>query len=155
MVDIRPMALVGKKNPVLLSPAEKVGHRIYGGKPDKELHLLALRMRETLKRHPGIALAAPQVGQPYCMVVTSSDYLWIDPEIVDVSEAVNTEPEGCLSLPHRLFAVERPNKVTVTFLSVNGEVVFEEVEGLAARMVCHEVDHLEGRILEGRFEEIR
>lgn len=151
-----PMALVGRKHPVLNSPAREVKTLLRDGKWDRRVMVLAMRMRETLFRHSaGLALAAPQVGHSLRLVVTIDDHLWADPEIVDQSDKMISESEGCLSLPGRVYNVPRPRSVTVKFLDINGDEKFEDVELMAARLVCHEVDHLNGLLIAGRFEEIR
>lgn len=96
----------------------------------------------------GIGLAAPQVGVLRRMfVVDVGDehglIEFINPEILETSGSA-VDNEGCLSVPGKGCAVERPTNVKVKALDRNGEEFVLEAEGLLARCICHEYDHLDG-----------
>ena len=94
----------------------------------------------------GVGLAAPQVGvlRRICVIdVGEGPIVMINPVITSV-EGEQTGTEGCLSNPGKYGTVTRPAKVTATAMDENGEVKVYEAEGLFARAICHELDHLDG-----------
>lgn len=108
-------------------------------------------MHETLVDANGLGLAAPQVGilRSICLVAeeledgTLKYYELINPEIFDKEGSI-TLYEGCLSVPGRNGAVDRPEKLKVTAQDRNGKTFTMEAEGMLARAICHETDHLNG-----------
>ncbi|MDP4088489.1 MAG: peptide deformylase [Bacillota bacterium] len=107
---------------------------------------LAKDMLETMYAANGVGLAAPQVGILKRVIVVDvgeGPHAFINPEIVEKSGSC-VDLEGCLSLPGRQGEVERPTKIKVNALNVNGEEFELEAEDFFARAICHEVDHLEG-----------
>lgn len=122
---------------------------------DDGLRTLLDDMVETMIAAPGIGLSAVQVGVPIRAVVVEvrgkdldpakreAKFL-VNPEIIESSEsAVNLE-EGCLSLPDQFEDVERPAEITVRFLDYHGQPQKEHFDGVMARCIQHEMDHLEG-----------
>ena len=106
-------------------------------------------MFETMYDAYGVGLAAPQVGILKRVVVidtTGEDpHVFINPEILETSGS-QTGEEGCLSLPGMSGTVTRPNYVKVKALEENMEEFVLEGTELLARAICHELDHLEGRM---------
>ena len=106
-------------------------------------------MIETMRAANGVGLAAPQVGVLLRAVVieTEPGQVWelINPEIIATS-GEQEGSEGCLSLPGRSGHVKRPNCVKVKALNRNGEEYVLEGTELLARAICHETDHLDGRL---------
>ncbi len=104
-------------------------------------------MFDTMYESYGVGLAAPQIGILKRIVVidvTGEDpMVLINPEIIERS-GEQTGEEGCLSLPGKSAIVTRPNHVVCKAFDANMEPITIEAEGLLARAVCHEVDHLEG-----------
>ena len=104
-------------------------------------------MKETLHKADGCGLAAPQVGvlRRIALVEVEKGKLYelINPEII-AREGTQNELEGCLSLPGQWGITERPEKVTVRAMDRNGEIYEVSGEGLMARALCHELDHLDG-----------
>ena len=105
-------------------------------------------MLETMYEANGVGLAAPQVGILKRIVVIDigeGPIILINPEIVK-TEGSQTGDEGCLSVPGKAGTVTRPNEVTVRFMDEDGE--WYELEGteLLARAICHECDHLDGKL---------
>ena len=106
-------------------------------------------MLETMYDAYGVGLAAPQVGILKRIVVIDCSeerdepYVFINPEILE-TDGEQTGDEGCLSLPGKVGTVTRPNYVKVRALNENMEEFVLEAEGLLARAVCHECDHLDG-----------
>ncbi len=118
---------------------------------DRKLATLLKDMAETMYKAEGVGLAAPQVGilRRVAVVDITEDHSGlielVNPEIIEM-EGSQTGREGCLSLPGRQGVVCRPMKVKVRFQDRNGEAYEMETEGFEARAVCHELDHLDGRL---------
>ena len=103
-------------------------------------------MIDTMYESNGVGLAAPQVGILKRIVVIDvgeGPYVLINPVITSVS-GEQTGEEGCLSVPGKAGIVTRPNVVTVRALDENMEEYELTGEGLLARAICHECDHLDG-----------
>ena len=104
-------------------------------------------MIETMYNQAGLGLAAPQVGIPYRLLVMDDDTggarALINPVITSRSGSVVDE-EGCLSLPGIFADVERSKSVTVQAMDEDGQSFDLEATGMQARVIQHEMDHLEG-----------
>ena len=105
-------------------------------------------MKDTLHKANGAGLAAPQVGVLRRVVLVETEkgklYEMINPVIIERSEELQHEIEGCLSLPNRWGITERPKKVTVKAMDRNGKYYTLTGTDLLARAICHETDHLDG-----------
>ena len=113
---------------------------------DRRLGTLLDDMAETMAEADGVGLAAPQVGiLKRAVVIDVGEGLieLVNPEILS-SEGEEIAPEGCLSVPGRRGTVARPTKVRVRAQDRKGNPIELEGEGLLARCVCHELDHLDG-----------
>jgi peptide deformylase len=145
---IREIIILPDKQLRLVStPIEKV---------TAELRKLADDMFETMYAAPGIGLAAVQVAQPIRLITMDlakkeddgeskpRPRVFINPEIVSSSEELSTYEEGCLSIPEYYEAVERPARVRVRFMDLDGKLHEEDAEGLYATCIQHEIDHLNG-----------
>lgn len=116
-------------------------------KVNERILILLEDMAETMDNSNGIGLAAPQVGiLKRVIVVDIGEGLvqLINPEIIESSTASAIDEEGCLSIPGKQGNVARPVKIRVTGMNEKGEAVNFEAEDLFARVLCHEIDHLEG-----------
>ena len=106
-------------------------------------------MFDTMYDAYGVGLAAPQVGilkQVVVIDTTGEDpHVLINPEIIETSDS-QTGDEGCLSLPGMSGTVTRPNYVKVKALNENMEEIILEGTELLARAICHETDHLHGKM---------
>jgi peptide deformylase len=119
---------------------------------DKEIKSLVTDMFETMYDAPGIGLAAIQVGVPARVVTMDlskkegpqEPRVFINPEILWKSEEKSLYEEGCLSIPEFYADVERPAKVRVRYLDLDGNEKEIEAEGLLATCLQHEIDHLNG-----------
>lgn len=105
-------------------------------------------MLETMYEANGVGLAAPQVGVLKRIVVIDvgeGPLVMVNPQVVKTSGS-QTGDEGCLSVPGKAGTVTRPDEVTVRFIGEDGE--WYELEGreLLARAICHECDHLDGKL---------
>ncbi len=115
-------------------------------KYDLRLWLLLRDMAETMYKADGVGLAAPQVGiLRRVVVIDVGDGLieLVNPEIIS-AEGEQGGPEGCLSVPGKRGFVYRPEKVTVRARDRHGKSFELTGEGLLARCLCHEIDHLDG-----------
>lgn len=118
-------------------------------------------MFDTMYAFNGVGLAASQVGIRKQIVVIDvedgNQYVLINPELIE-QDGSQTGPEGCLSVPGKSGVVTRPDHVKVRALDKNMKEYILEGEGLLARAVCHECDHLKGQlfvnIVEGDLEDI-
>ena len=130
------------EDPVLRKKSKKVDR--FNGR----LHSLLDDMAETMYAAPGVGLAAPQVGMLKRVVVFDIDehlYEMINP-VITKTEGEQIEIEGCLSVPGKYGRVQRPEKITVEYQDRNGESRTLDAEGLKAVVICHETDHLDGRL---------
>ena len=113
-------------------------------------------MFDTMYEANGVGLAAPQVGILKRIVVIDvgdeNAYCLINPEIVE-EDGEQTGDEGCLSLPGLVGTVTRPDHVVCKALDINMEEITIEGEGLLARAICHELDHLDGVLYKDRAED--
>jgi peptide deformylase len=111
-------------------------------------------MFETMYDAPGVGLAAIQIGVTQRIVTMDASrkddekepLALINPEIIWSSDALSEYEEGCLSIPDYHEVVIRPAKVGVRFLDLDGKSFEREMEGLAATVVQHEIDHLNGKL---------
>lgn len=113
-------------------------------------------MFDTMHEACGVGLAAPQVGilRRICVVdvMDGDPIVLINPEIVETS-GEQTDEEGCLSVPGKIATVTRPDHVVVKSLDMNMNPVTYEGEGLRARAILHEMDHLDGVLYGERASE--
>lgn len=117
-----------------------------------EIRALADDMFETMYDAPGIGLAAIQVAVPVRLITMDlakkegdkEPRVFINPEILSSSEELSVYEEGCLSIPEYYEEVERPAKVRVRFMDLDGKIHEEDAEGIYATCIQHEIDHLNG-----------
>jgi peptide deformylase len=118
---------------------------------DDRLRKLAADMVETMHAAPGVGLAAPQVGIELRLAVVDVTvgedpkqlHVLVNPEIVH-REGLETDVEGCLSIPGLTDKVDRPAVVRVRALDLQGKPFELAADGWFARAICHEIDHLDG-----------
>jgi len=143
-----PLRLFG--DPVLKQRARDVDEI------DGDLVTLVHGMYDTMDLEEGVGLAAPQVGVrkrlfTYDLHEGEGPGVVINPEIVERSGEVLSE-EGCLSVPGYRFEVVRAERVTMRGLDLDGNELVLEGDDLLARMVQHEIDHLDGVLLLDRVD---
>ncbi|SFL29950.1 peptide deformylase [Methylorubrum salsuginis] len=117
-----------------------------------EIRTLAADMIETMYDAPGVGLAAVQIGvlKRVVTIDASKDEnaknptVYLNPEIVWSSEEKRVYDEGCLSIPDFYGEVERPDRVRVRYMNLDGATVEQEADGLLATCLQHEIDHLNG-----------
>lgn len=144
--------IVTDGDPVLLKHCKPVE------KFDSRLAELLDDMAETMYNAEGLGLAAPQVGiiRRAVVIDVSQDKSGlielVNPEITERSEQTQYGTEGCLSYPELYGYVTRPMTVKFRAYDRHGNHYEKEVSGLFARAVCHELDHLDGRVLPDNIE---
>lgn len=134
-----------------------------------EVKTLIEDMIETMREAPGVGLAAPQVGIGMRVIVAeyaepSEDpeaepkppklHAIVNPEIVRHSETTNLNNEGCLSIPGYMGEVERYDSITVKGLNRHGKPVRIKAKGWMARILQHEIDHLDGILFIDRATQV-
>lgn len=146
----------------------KIGHPTLSlkAKPvesiNQEIVELARNMVETMHQAPGIGLAAPQVNASLRLITIdlsvgeNKDELivMVNPEIVE-EEGEQVSEEGCLSVPGIYEKVLRPARITVKGYNLDGQELLVEAEDLLARVFCHEIDHLEGKLFIDRLSPLK
>jgi peptide deformylase len=120
---------------------------------DENLCQLAHDMIHTMHAAPGIGLAAPQVNQSVRLITVDLSVgekeddiiILFNPEILS-SDGEEIMEEGCLSVPEINEKVSRPSRVVIKGMDIDGNEKIIESSGLLARVLCHEIDHLEGKL---------
>lgn len=124
-------------------------------------------LKETLNYTEGFGIAAPQVGIDRRIVIIQVDKekctykdceevpttVMINPTWRNISEEIESEFEGCLSVPSIRGKVERYTKIEVTYYNEKGERVIKQVKGFTARDIQHECDHLDGIVFLERVKD--
>jgi peptide deformylase len=122
-----------------------------------ELRSVFNEMFETMISANGVGLAAPQVGisQRFFVIIADDDVrrVFVNPQIVYKSDDLTSYEEGCLSIPGVYEDIMRPSKVTVQALNENGKPFTLEADGMLARIIQHEYDHLDGVLYIDRGDE--
>lgn len=113
---------------------------------DDKLHTILDDMKETMYKAEGVGLAAPQVGilRRFCIIDVGEGIIELINPVITETSGSQTGNEGCLSLPGKFDEVTRPMKVTVRAQDRFGKNFTVTGEGLLARALCHEIDHLDG-----------
>ena len=113
---------------------------------DEKLATILDDMAETMYKADGVGLAAPQVGilRRFCIIDVGEGLIELINPVITEKSGSQTGSEGCLSVPDRYEEVTRPMKVTVRAQDRNGNNITVTGEGLKARALCHEIDHLDG-----------
>lgn len=121
----------------------------------EEVRELGRDMLETMYVAPGVGLAGPQIGVMLRIITMDCTkdpeaeprpMVLVNPEIVWKSDDLSTYEEGCLSIPDQYAEVQRPAVVRVRWTDLDGAVQEEEMTGLWATCVQHEIDHLDGKL---------
>jgi peptide deformylase len=141
---VRPIVLY--PDPVLLRPTSPVEV------VDDDIRTLVEDMRDTMYAAPGIGLAANQIGvglRVFIVDLTAGDedgnlHVFVNPEVRE-AEGTEVGEEGCLSFPDVLLDVPRAPRVTVEALDLDGKPFEVTADGLMARAMLHEIEHLDGQ----------
>lgn len=147
----------GPHNTILRAISEPVG------KPDKKLKKLIKDMEDTMFDLNGVGIAAPQVGVNLRLALARLNVdtpheiivVLINPEISNMSKEMTATDEGCLSLPRQWGPTPRHKSLTVTFENLHGNKQTLHLTDFNARVIQHEVDHLNGMLFIDRAHEVR
>ncbi len=155
MTDVEKCRIMHYPAEVLAKPAEPVE------KIDDNIRRLVEKMTDIMLKSKGIGLAAPQVGVPLRLFIISLDgkkesvKVYINPTVTPISEKAGTPlgstDEGCLSVPGVFTKIRRYKKCTVTATGLDGNEFTGEAEGLFARVLQHEYDHIQGMTIADRM----
>jgi peptide deformylase len=122
---------------------------------DGSLSNLAEDMLATMREHEGVGLAANQVGRLKRILVAAleeGEFVLVNPVVEEAAETTEKELEGCLSIPSIQVEVERPTAITVSGQDASGSPLKIEASGLLARILQHEIDHLDGVLILDRTD---
>lgn len=106
----------------------------------------AYELAENMLFHGGVGLSANQIGFPHRVFCVAANPIIVayNPIIVDQSEETTMLEEGCLSFPALTLKIKRPNWIRIRYTQPNGNTDTYKYVGMSARIMCHEVDHLNG-----------
>jgi peptide deformylase len=150
---VREVRLLG--DPVLRRKAKPVAEL------DSGVRTLINDLFDTMYKEEGVGLAAPQVGISERVIVIDphdpevQPFALVNPRIVQLGEEVDRGEEGCLSLPGLKDIVERPATVVVEGIGGEGQPLHIEASGLLARILQHEIDHLDGILFVDRVSPLK
>lgn len=155
------MKLVSEKDPIL----KKVMPDFNFDNPIMDPNELVKKMHKVRKKDGGIGLAAPQIGIETRVIVIGMGNLrtegtedfakaFFNPEITESSKDEEYMVEGCLSYPGLFVKVKRPKEITFTFEDEDGTKYYDHLGGITARIVQHEIDHLNGVTFDTRANRI-
>ncbi len=124
---------------------------------DDQLAALVESMFETMKIGKGVGLAAPQVGLGHRLFIVQLEgdkpRVFINPEIIETSVDLSSFEEGCLSIPGVYADLERPREIRVQAWNERGRRFVLDADGFLARVIQHELDHLDGILFTDRLPE--
>lgn len=142
MIDLKNLKLITGHDPVLMQPAEKFDF----SNPPCDPWELAEALVKTMIDNNGMGLSACQVGLPYAVfaMIGEPNHVMFNPKVVGKSTETIELEEGCLSFPGLVAPITRARHVRVRFTGPDGETTTKQFIGMSARVIQHEMDHLEG-----------
>lgn len=138
------LSIIKEPNPVLRQKSAQIREIT------PAIKQLILDMAQTMKTAKGVGLASPQIGQNLRLCVISTDkgpLALINPKITWKSLRKAVEEEGCLSCPNAYIKIKRSKIIYITCLDNEGKSMSFRAEGFFARVIQHEVDHLDGILI--------
>ena len=151
MIDIEKCGITHYPDKVLARRAQPVENI------DNNVRQLVKRMTDIMLQNKGVGLAAPQAGVPLRLFIISLDAsrknvkVYINPTVTPTTGELDSIEEGCLSVPGIHTKIRRFKKCKVTATDLDGNEFTEETEGLYARALQHEYDHIEGMTIVERM----
>lgn len=136
--------IVTHPNPILKKISKDVNTKDL---KNKDFQKLVKDMTLTMLKKDGVGLAAPQIGKNIRLIVIKTkdeNLVMINPVILKKSWIKETAEEGCLSLPGVFYEIKRSKNVTCEYINNNMEKIVLEAKGFFARVIQHEIDHLDG-----------
>ncbi|MFH1662170.1 MAG: peptide deformylase [Candidatus Falkowbacteria bacterium] len=138
------LPIITNPNPILRKKSQEIKKDEIKSKQFQEI---CFDMEKTMKEKDGAGLAAPQIGKNIRLIAVNSDngaINMINPEITKKSWAKELGEEGCLSVPDVFLKIKRHKKVNCKYLDINGNEKKIKACGMLARVIQHEIDHLDG-----------
>ena len=138
------LKIITQPNPILRKKSAEISLEVI---KSRELKSLISSMAKIMLKTDGVGLAAPQVGKNIRLAVINSKdgiFCLINPKFVKKSWARELAQEGCLSIPGVFGKVKRHKKISLIYYNQNGEKIKLTAEGMMARVIQHEIDHLNG-----------
>lgn len=145
--------IITNPNPILRKKAVKIDDPL-----SSDIQKLIPEMIETMLKKDGVGLAAPQIGQSIRLITVhhkDKELVMINPQFTKKSLVKEIDEEGCLSVPNVFGDVKRCKRVTVKYIDENGKEQKLSGEGLLARVIQHEVDHLDGILFIDKAKDLR
>jgi peptide deformylase len=147
---MEPLQLRFYPDPILRQMSEEV--TVF----DDDLRVLAEAMIDTMRREAGIGLAAPQIGLGKRLIIAlemkdvddsnAESVALVNPRVLSRSSELWSYEEGCLSIPGVTASILRPLAIEVEYQDFDGETHRMAAQGMFARIIQHEIDHLDGRL---------
>jgi len=140
--------IVKYPNPLLKKKSEEVKEI------SEDIKILIEDMIETMIKNKGVGLAAPQVGESKRIIIVQTEKgskVFINPIITKRSWRKEIMEEGCLSFPGPYLKIKRATEIEVNALNEKGERIKTKAQGLIARIIQHEIDHLDGILIFNRL----
>lgn len=131
-------------------------------KIDRKIKNLVADMTETMQSVDGLGIAAPQVGVNLRIYIARLNFNtphemnvpMINAEFLNMSDEIDEHEEGCLSIPKRFGLVQRAVRMTIRYMDLKGKTQTLNLDGLNARIMQHETDHLNGILIADKMKEI-
>lgn len=143
------LKIITHPNKILRKKAQEIENVL-----DPKIQKLAQDMIKSMNKGKGIGLAAPQVGKSLSLItvnIKDGPLVLFNPKILWFSRKKEIDEEGCLSLPGKYGKIERSYKIKVKAQDREGKKVKFKAEGLLARVLQHEIDHLNGILIIDKF----
>ncbi|MDD4272041.1 MAG: peptide deformylase [Patescibacteria group bacterium] len=138
------LKILTQPNPILRKKSAEINPAAI---KSRELKSLASSMVKTMIKADGVGLAAPQIGKNIRLIVINSKdgvFCLVNPKFIKKSWARELGQEGCLSIPGVFGEVKRHKKISLAYYNQEGKKVKLTAEGMMARVIQHEIDHLDG-----------
>lgn len=149
------LKIVKNPDPILRKISEEIDLKEINS---KKMNELCLNMAETMIKKDGIGLAAPQIGKNIRAVVINTKegpVFMINPKVKNKSLTKEWGEEGCLSVPGVFGQVKRHKGLTCVFYGIKGEKEQMKAKGLLARVIQHEIDHLDGILFIDKAKDLK
>lgn len=156
LIEYEVMKLVDFYDDVLRTPTEPFDFNATDA--IKNAEFLAYSLAETMQKYGGLGISANQVGiNKRVCAIAADNKIWVmfNPYIIEKSETLSNLSEGCLSYPGLYVKIPRADRVKVRFQAIGGQYTEQELTGLTAVCVQHELDHLDGIVYTDRVSPIK
>jgi peptide deformylase len=148
------LKIITRPNPILRKKSTEISPEAI---KSREFKSLVSSMEKTMIKTDGVGLAAPQIGKNIRLVVANFKdgiICLINPKLIKKSWARELGQEGCLSIPGVFGKVKRHKKISLIYFDKNGKKIKLSAEGMMARVLQHEIDHLDGILFIDKAVEI-